>query len=321
MWDNSDYPKDNPYYSAYNKKVIGKLKDEAEVVPVVEFVGLRSKMYSYVKENGKGGMTAKGVKKYVIKNKLTHDHFKGVIREKEQPRHNMNTMRSVKHQVGTYEMRKLTLSCFDDKRHLLNDGVTSYAYGHKNISANCEDPELVRIDPVVEERGPKEVGPIEEFREHHTIEKIKVFSEPGIHRLPRAKRVTTMTFAEDDEVEVKLEKHWTPKLELVKKRKRKIPEGKCFEVFSEPEIQRVPRARRVKTMTFAEDEVEAKLEKRRAPKLELVKKRKSKVSKGKCIEVFDKSEIRKVPKAMRATMVTNECTVEPDRSWLRDNSR
>ena len=70
-WENSDYPKDSPYCSTHNKKVIGKFKDEAEGVPIVEFVGLRSKMYSYVKENGKGGMTAKGVKKYVIKNKLT----------------------------------------------------------------------------------------------------------------------------------------------------------------------------------------------------------------------------------------------------------
>ena len=52
-------------------------------------------MYSYVKENGKGGMTAKGVKKYVIKNKLTHDDFMKVIQNKTQLRHNMNTMRSV----------------------------------------------------------------------------------------------------------------------------------------------------------------------------------------------------------------------------------
>jgi hypothetical protein len=47
-WDNSDYPKDNPYHSTHNKKVIGKLKDEASGVPITEFVGLRSKMYSYV---------------------------------------------------------------------------------------------------------------------------------------------------------------------------------------------------------------------------------------------------------------------------------
>ena len=45
----------------------------------------------------------------------------------------MNTIRSTKHSIGTYEMRKVTLSCFDDKRYLLEDGVTSYAYGNRNI--------------------------------------------------------------------------------------------------------------------------------------------------------------------------------------------
>jgi hypothetical protein len=132
-WDNSDYPKDSPYHSTHNKKVIGKFKDEASGVPITEFVGLRSKMYSYVKENGKGGMTAKGVKKYVIRNKLTHENFKDVISSRGRMRHNMNTIRSTKHTIGTYETRKVTLSCFDDKRYLLEDGVTSYAYGNKNI--------------------------------------------------------------------------------------------------------------------------------------------------------------------------------------------
>ena len=135
-WDNSDYPKDSPYFSTYNKKVIGKFKDEAAGVPIIEFVGLRSKMYSYVKENGKGGMTAKGVKRYVIRNKLTHENFKDVINTKGRMRHSMNTIRSKKHNIGTYEMKKITLSCFDDKRYLLEDGVTSYAYGNKNIRSS-----------------------------------------------------------------------------------------------------------------------------------------------------------------------------------------
>ena len=98
-WDNSDYQKDSPYYSTHKKKVIGKFKDEAGGVPITEFVGLRSKMYSYVKENGKGGMTAKGVKKYVIKNKLTHENFKDVISSQGRMRHNMNTIRSTKHSI------------------------------------------------------------------------------------------------------------------------------------------------------------------------------------------------------------------------------
>ena len=36
---------------------------------ISEFVRLRSKMYSYIMENGKGGMTAKGITKNVIKKK------------------------------------------------------------------------------------------------------------------------------------------------------------------------------------------------------------------------------------------------------------
>ena len=49
---------------------------------------------------------------------------------------NMNTIRSTKHTLGTYEMRKVILSCFDDKRYLLEDGVTSYAYGNRNIKSS-----------------------------------------------------------------------------------------------------------------------------------------------------------------------------------------
>ena len=40
-FDNSDYPENSPYFNKTNKKVIGKFKDEAAGVPVVEFVGLR----------------------------------------------------------------------------------------------------------------------------------------------------------------------------------------------------------------------------------------------------------------------------------------
>ena len=69
-FDNSDYPENSPYFNKTNKKVIGKFKDEAAGVLVVEFVGLRSKMYSYIKDNNKGGKTAKGIKKCIIKRTL-----------------------------------------------------------------------------------------------------------------------------------------------------------------------------------------------------------------------------------------------------------
>ena len=132
-FDNSDYPKDSKYYDATNKKVIGKMKDEAAGVPIIEFVGLRSKMYSYVKNNEQSARTAKGIKKSVIKKNINHDNYKDTLFNKRQMYHTMKTIRSENHQLASYEINKVSLSCFDDKRYILSDGLTSYAYGHYKI--------------------------------------------------------------------------------------------------------------------------------------------------------------------------------------------
>ena len=79
LFDNSDYPKDSNFFDSTNKKVIGKFKDEAAGITIVEFIGLRSKMYSYVKDNGKNEKTAKGVRKYVIKKNITHENHKDCL--------------------------------------------------------------------------------------------------------------------------------------------------------------------------------------------------------------------------------------------------
>ena len=63
LFDNSDYSENSKYFNKTNKKVIGKFKDEAAGIPITEFIGLRSKMYSYIKDNQKVGKTAKGIKK------------------------------------------------------------------------------------------------------------------------------------------------------------------------------------------------------------------------------------------------------------------
>ena len=129
-FDNSDYSKDSPFYFGENKKVIGKFKDEAAGIPIIEFVGLKSKMYSYIKDNGEGNKTAKGVKKNVIRNDMRHVNYNDVLMNNTQMHHKMRSIRSVKHQLGTYEINKISLSCFDDKRYIHDNGITSYAYGH-----------------------------------------------------------------------------------------------------------------------------------------------------------------------------------------------
>ena len=130
MFDNSDYPEDLPFYYKENKTVIGKMKDDAAGCSITKFVGLRSKMYSYIKEDNKGGgRTAKGVKNSVIRKVIRHDNYRDVLFNSQQLHHNMRTIRSVNHQLGSYEINKVSLSCYDDKRYLLD----SYAYGHCRI--------------------------------------------------------------------------------------------------------------------------------------------------------------------------------------------
>ena len=132
LFDNSDYPKNSPFHNNANKKVIGKFKDEAAGMPIVEFVGLRSKMYSYIKDNEQSSRTAKGIKKNVIKKQLGHDKYKNVLFNKKQMCHTMRLIKSEKHQIGSYVVDKISLSCFDDKRYIHENGVTSYAYGFEN---------------------------------------------------------------------------------------------------------------------------------------------------------------------------------------------
>ena len=133
MFDNSDYPESSPYYCNVNKKIIGKFKDEACGIPITLFIGLKSKMYSYVKDNEKGGKTAEGIKKNVIKNNIKHEDYKNTLINNEQMHHKMKTIRSQRHQLGSYEINKVSLSCFDDKRYIHDNGMSSYAYGHYKI--------------------------------------------------------------------------------------------------------------------------------------------------------------------------------------------
>ena len=116
-----------------NKKVIGKFKDKACGKPISKFVGLKSKMYSYIMENGNGGMTAKGIKKDTIRNNIKHTDYKRMLINNEQLHHKMKTIRSINHQLGSYEINKVSLSCFDDKRYIHDNGTSSYAYGHYKI--------------------------------------------------------------------------------------------------------------------------------------------------------------------------------------------
>ena len=56
-------------------------------------------------------------------------------------RHKMKRIQAKKHKVGTYEIDKISLSCFDDKRFVLDDGVHTLAYFHKDCNKKCDKNE------------------------------------------------------------------------------------------------------------------------------------------------------------------------------------
>ena len=54
-------------------------------------------------------------------------------------RHKMKRIQSKMHKLGTYEIGKISVSCFDDKRYVLDDGIYTSSYFHKNRVKSCNN--------------------------------------------------------------------------------------------------------------------------------------------------------------------------------------
>jgi len=119
------------FYDGMNKKIIGKFKPEYVNNIIEEFIGLRSKMYSLkFNDNTKDCKKAKGIVKSVINNDLKHVMYRDTLDSGGRMHHSMNVIRSIKHQLYTMNMNKISLSAYDDKRWIKKDGISSYAHGH-----------------------------------------------------------------------------------------------------------------------------------------------------------------------------------------------
>ena len=153
QFDNSDYPKDHPCYDESNKKTVGKFKDEASGMPITEFVGLRAKMYSYTTHDkdskpitdeeveaakkASEHTKAKGIPKAIAKKIRHQEYLECVLRIGQsnpapyvQHKVNVTSFRSFNQEMFTLNMTKSGLSPFDDKRFILDDGVSTRAHGH-----------------------------------------------------------------------------------------------------------------------------------------------------------------------------------------------
>ena len=137
-FDLSNYPKDF-YHDSSNNKVIGKFKDETSSKPIVEFVGLRPKMYSFLtlqeanSDRTSEKFRAKGIQRAALK-RLHHADYLSQLREPMENRLTNRRIGSHLHRIYTYEYEKRGLCAYDDKRYILEDGINTLAFGHYRLS-------------------------------------------------------------------------------------------------------------------------------------------------------------------------------------------
>ena len=132
MFDTSNFDKNHPSeIQGKNKKVPGMMKDEAGGKIIEEFVGLRAKLYSYKMFEGKEEKECKGIKKPVIKNQITFDDYKECLFSKQTKMRKMNVIRSHQHEIFSETVNKIALSADDDKRIIMDDGISTLAFGNK----------------------------------------------------------------------------------------------------------------------------------------------------------------------------------------------
>ena len=99
-------------------------------------------MYSSIKGDDKGGKTAKGIWKSFIKKDITHKEYKKVLFHNKLMHHKIKTIRSNNHQLGSYELNKVSLSCFDDKRYISIYSHTDIAKYKTKIKNHDFTPQL-----------------------------------------------------------------------------------------------------------------------------------------------------------------------------------
>ena len=135
LYDTSNYDPLHILFSKDNAKTLGKFKDECGGQSPLEFVGLRSKMYSLlIDRKMPSKRTAKGVKRNYVVKTVRHEMYLNTLHTRECTRANFVNFKSAAHNVETVNVSRICLSAYDDKRYVNDsDGISTLAYGHKSL--------------------------------------------------------------------------------------------------------------------------------------------------------------------------------------------
>ena len=82
------------------------------------------------------------MKKNVVKKQIKHEQYKEVLFGAKQLRHGMNILRSEGHKIYIMHINKISLSPFDSKRWIDDDGIHTKAYGYTPTFTDSELEEM-----------------------------------------------------------------------------------------------------------------------------------------------------------------------------------
>ena len=96
------------------------MKYESACVAIKEFLGLKTKIYSFLVEDNNEHRKAKGVSRNVVAT-ISPNKYKDVLFNDKCIRNSMNWIQIKHHRLGTYQIKKTSLSCFDSKIYIQNN--------------------------------------------------------------------------------------------------------------------------------------------------------------------------------------------------------
>ena len=108
------------------------MNDETTGLSIKLFGGLKPKIYPYLVNDGSKHKKAKGMNRNFVE-KVTHNKYiwRCFLKSKCS-RHSMNRIQNKNHRIGTYEINKTYLSCFDEKIYIQNNFYYGLTLGYQN---------------------------------------------------------------------------------------------------------------------------------------------------------------------------------------------
>ena len=109
------------------------MKNEVADSEMTEVVSIKAKQYAYLTKEGKCGKRCKGVRGSVVKKDIKFEDCKNCVYQNKTLKVEQKGIKSFGHELFTVKETKLALTSFNDKRYILEDGITSLSYGSYRI--------------------------------------------------------------------------------------------------------------------------------------------------------------------------------------------